>query len=90
MRRCAVVLAAFVLTACQSVPGAPVGLADAPAAQPAPKPICPPWRPWSDADRAALGKALAPVTDPLIIRMALDWRRYYGDAKACAEAAQYK
>ena len=36
---------------------------------------------------AALANALAPIPDnSIIMRMALDWRRYYGDAKACASA----
>ncbi|GEM_PF-5525544 len=61
------------------------GCSTAPAPVPAPQPVCPPFRAWSDADLKALGKALAPVPeDSVIMRMALDWRRYYGDAKSCA------
>ena len=53
---------------------------------PAPaQPICPPFRAWSDADLASLGNALQPIPEGSpIMRMALDWRRYYGDAKACS------
>jgi hypothetical protein len=47
--------------------------------------ICPAFRAWSEADLKALAQALAPIPeDSVIMRMALDWRRYYGDAKACA------
>lgn len=48
---------------------------------------CAPWRRWSDADMKALAAELAPIPpDSLTMRMALDWRRYYGDARACAAA----
>lgn len=95
MRRAAAALCAgLALVGCQSVPGAAVGQGDAPATQaaqpvtqPPPKPACPPFRPWSDADRAALGKALAPIpSDSIIIRAVLDWRRYYVDTEACRDA----
>ena len=57
----------------------------APVSAPAPQLVCPPFRAWSDADLKALGQTLAPIPEnSLIMRMALDWRRYYGDAKACA------
>lgn len=72
--------AASMLVACHSVP-APVLMQDAPA------PVCPPLRAWSDVDLKALAQALKPIPeDSIIIRMALDWRRYYGDAKACGDA----
>jgi hypothetical protein len=61
------------------------GCATVPAPAPAPQPVCAPFRAWSDADLKALGNALAPISDDsVIMRMALDWRRYYGDAKSCA------
>jgi hypothetical protein len=67
------------------------GCSSAPQAPSAPKPVaqivCPPLRAWSGADLKALAEALAPVPDnSIIMRMALDWRRYYGDAKACGSA----
>lgn len=97
MRAVAVLCAAVALAGCQAVPGAAVGQGDAPATKAdqtvtlsPPKPACPPFRPWTDADRAALVKALAPVpADSIIIRAVLDWRRYYLDAEACS-AAQAK
>jgi hypothetical protein len=59
-----------------------------PETSPPPAPACPPFHAWSDADLKALDQALAPVPEGSpITRMALDWRRYYGDAKAC-DAAQ--
>ena len=61
------------------------GCAAAPASAPVVQTVCPPFRAWSDADLKALGNALAPIPeDSVIMRMARDWRRYYGDAKACA------
>lgn len=72
--------AALSLAACHSVP-APVLMQDAPAA------VCAPLRVWSEADLKALAQALKPIPeDSIIMRMALDWRRYYGDAKACGGA----
>lgn len=72
-----------VLAGCSSVPAIPS----------APKPqtqlVCPPLRAWSGADMKALADALAPIPDnSIIMRMALDWRRYYGDAKSCGSAQQ--
>lgn len=56
-----------------------------PKPQPPPAAVCAPFRAWSDADLKSLGQALAPIPEGSpIMRMALDWRRYYGDAKACA------
>jgi hypothetical protein len=83
MIRAALVLGAMLsLAACHGVP-APVLMQDAPA------PVCAPFRAWSDADLKALAQALKPVPeDSIIIRMALDWRRYYGDAKACGGAPE--
>jgi hypothetical protein len=73
------ILVCIALAGCAATP-APV-----PAPAPAPQLVCPPFRAWSDADLKALGQALEPVPESsLIMRMALDWRRYYGDAKACA------
>lgn len=97
MRAAAVLCVGLALSACQAVPGAAVGQGDAPATKaaqpvtlPPPKPACPPFHPWSDADRAELVKALAPIpADSIIIRAVLDWRRYYLDAEACS-AAQAK
>lgn len=95
MRAAAVLCAAVALAGCQAVPGAAVGQGDAvatkaadqPVTLPPPKPACPPFRPWTDADRAALIKALAPIpADSIIIRAVLDWRRYYVDAEACHDA----
>lgn len=75
-----VLTAALSLAACHGVP-APALMQDAPA------PVCAPFRAWSEADLKALAAALKPVPeDSIIIRMALDWRRYYGDAKACGDA----
>jgi hypothetical protein len=65
------------------------GCSSAPAIAPKPQVqlVCPPFRAWSGADMKALADALAPVPDnSIIMRMALDWRRYYGDAKACGSA----
>lgn len=81
MKQAAIVLCAIVVLA---------GCSTAPAEQP-PAPqthlVCPPFRAWSDADLKALGQALEPIPeDSIILRMALDWRRYYGDAKSCAGA----
>lgn len=63
------------------------GCAGAPAPEPAAqtaKPLCAPLRAWSEEDLKALAAALAPIpAGSIVIRMALDWRRYYGDAKAC-------
>ena len=74
--------AVLALAACHSVP-APILMQDAP------RPVCPPFRAWSEADLKALAAALKPVPeDSIIIRMALDWRRYYGDAKACGDAPE--
>jgi hypothetical protein len=58
-----------------------------PETAPPPPPACAPFRPWSDADLKTLNGTLEalPQNSP-IIRMALDWRRYYGDAKACERA----
>ena len=73
MPRVVLVCAALVLAGCGTTPA------------PAPASVCAPFRAWSDADMKALARALAPVPeDSVIMRMALDWRRYYGDAKACA------
>lgn len=70
---------------CASLALAGCATAPAPVSAPVPQPVCAPFRAWSDADLKALGKALAPVPeDSIIMRMALDWRRYYGDAKSCA------
>lgn len=94
MRAAAVLCAGLALAACQGVPGAAVGQRDAtatkaaqPVTLPPPKPSCPPFRPWSEADLKTLSGTLEawPQNSP-IIRMALDWRRYYGDAKACERA----
>jgi len=82
MKTHAVVLfAALSLAGCSSAPQIPS----------APKPVvqlvCPPLRAWSGADLKSLADALAPVPEnSIIMRMALDWRRYYGDAKACDNA----
>jgi hypothetical protein len=75
--RAILVCAALALAGCATAP--------VPMPAPAPQPVCAPFRAWSDADLKALGKALAPIPeDSVIMRMALDWRRYYGDAKSCA------
>jgi hypothetical protein len=87
MRHVLILCAAFALTCCATEPGTSILMHDAPAtaAAAAPKPVCPPFRAWSDADLKALGEALAPIPEvSIVMRMALDWRRYYGDAKACA------
>jgi hypothetical protein len=78
MKRSAIVFC-IALAGCAATP--------APVSAPAPVPqlVCAPLRAWSDADLKALGQALEPIPeDSAIMRMALDWRRYYGDAKACA------
>ncbi len=82
MKAHAIVLCAVLaLAGCGSVPA--IESAPKPAAQTA----CPPLRVWSSADLKALASALAPIPDnSIIMRMALDWRRYYGDAKACGGA----
>jgi hypothetical protein len=68
---CAIVL----LSSCASAPEPP---------QPVLRPVCPPFRAWSETDLKALGRALESIpADSAVMRMALDWRRYYGDAKAC-------
>lgn len=75
MKRSAI-LVCIALAGCAATP--------APVSAPAPQLVCPPFRPWSDADLKALGQALEPIPENSpIMRMALDWRRYYGDAKAC-------
>jgi len=74
--------AAFLAAGCASTPPAPIVLGA--------KPVCPPFHAWTDADLKALAAALAPVpSDSIIIRMALDWRRYYGDAKTCDAAREH-
>ena len=79
--RAIVLCAALSLAGCSStpqVPSAPTTVV---------RTVCPPLRAWSGADMKALAEALAPVPDnSIIMRMALDWRRYYGDAKACGSA----
>jgi hypothetical protein len=73
--------AALALAGCGTTP-APVA---SPVTATAPQAVCAPFRAWSDADLKALAEALKPVPeDSIIMRMALDWRRYYGDAKGCA------
>jgi hypothetical protein len=80
--RFVIACAAFALAGCGTAPTAPM---TAPVPAPVQTPVCAPFRAWSDADLKALGKALEPVpADSIVMRMALDWRRYYGDAKACA------
>ena len=65
------------------------GCGSLPAPAPAAAPVCAPFRAWSAADLKALARALEPgPEDSVIMRMALDWRRYYGDARACAGARQ--
>ena len=55
-----------------------------PVTAPAPKPACAPFHAWSDADLKILDGTLAAIPEAsILMRMALDWRRYYGDAKAC-------
>lgn len=77
--------AAVVLAACQSAPSS----APVPAPKPTPivqavKQVCPSFHEWSAADLKILGGTLAAIPEASILnRMALDWRRYYGDAKAC-------
>jgi hypothetical protein len=81
MRRAAVLLCVLVmLAACRS---------SSAEQQPVVRFVCPPFHAWSDADLKALGQALEPIPEnSVILRMALDWRRYYGDAKACDGAQQ--
>lgn len=91
----ALALAVLVLAGCQGVPGAPWGLSSAaatdraagtaqPATLPPPKPACPPYQPWSAADLGALRTALVPIPEgSILMRLALDWRRLYGDEIAC-------
>jgi hypothetical protein len=77
MRAGLILCAALALSAC----------ATSPNPQPTTAPVCAPFRAWSDDDLKSLGQALAPIPEGSpIMRMALDWRRYYGDAKACASA----
>lgn len=47
---------------------------------------CQRFREWSSNDQHRLAAELKviPATSE-IMRMAIDWRRYYNDAKACAE-----
>lgn len=87
MRRALILCAVLAVTGCTTEPGTSLLMHDAPAtaAAAAPKPVCPPFHAWSAADLKALGEALAPIPEnSIVMRMALDWRRYYGDAKACA------
>ena len=96
MRAALVLCAALALAGCVGHPLAMPFAQSADALQePVAKPViksvvkqrCSPWHKWSDEDLKALAAALAPVPDnSIIIRMAIDWRRYYGDAKACGDA----
>lgn len=98
MRAAAVLCAGLALAGCQGVPGAPWGLSSAaatdratgaaqPATLPPPKPTCPLYQPWSAADLGALRTALVPIPEgSILIRLALDWRRLYGDEIACHDA----
>jgi hypothetical protein len=74
-----VLCAALALGGCSSAPAS--------APKPATQLVCAPFRAWSGADLKALADALAPVPEnSIVMRMALDWRRYYGDAKSCGGA----
>jgi hypothetical protein len=80
------------LAACQSAPDRlpPPPEPPKPAIRTLVKQVCVPWREWSSHDMKALGAAIAPPSTPaIIVRAVIDWRRYYGDAKACT-AAQSK
>ena len=83
----ALVLLAGCSTLCTQAPAPDAKLVqDAPKVE-AVKQVCIPFRPWNDADLKILAGTLAaiPPASP-VMRMALDWRRYYGDAKACNDA----
>jgi hypothetical protein len=85
MNACTVVVcAALALAGCSSAPAIPS------ATKLPVQPVCPPLRAWSGADLKALAEALAPIqADAIIMRMALDWRRYYGDARSCGSAQSH-
>lgn len=83
---------ALALAGCETNPGpafmhdAPITapLVEKPVTAPPPKPACAPFHEWSEADLNTLAGTLEAIPPAsIIIRMALDWRRYYGDAKAC-------
>lgn len=89
MRRLLAFATTAALLGCQAVPGAPAfGARDAPVA-PVVKErvVCAPFEPWSQADLDRLADAVSKEPgDGVILKLALDWRRYYGDAKACASS----
>ncbi len=90
MRTAIILCAALALAGCASrdipAPAAATALPRPETLAP-PRQACPPFHPWSDADLKILAATIAAIPQAsILVRMALDWRRYYGDARACAEA----
>jgi hypothetical protein len=99
MMRAAIVFGtALALAGCVGAPltmplahDAPATLPAAPAPEPVVKTIvqqvCLKFEPWSAADLRGLAAAIPAIPDNSLVKKAvLDWRRYYGDAKACVAA----
>jgi hypothetical protein len=77
------------LAACQSAPARlpPPPEPPKPVIRTVVKQVCLPWHEWSTGDQKALAAVIARDSMPaIVIRALIDWRRYYGDAKACIDA----
>lgn len=91
MRRLLALTATAALLGCQAVPGAPAFMVrGAPVAPVRERVVCAPFEPWSQADLDRLADIIVKEpSDGVIVKLALDWRRYYGDAKACASSGAH-